>query len=48
MIGIPTNLFETFLKSFATLQGSVKDDFCTDYFEINFEITEKGTVNIET
>ena len=31
------------LKSFEALEGSVNDDFYTDYFEMNFEIM----VNIE-
>ena len=36
-----TNLFEIFLTFFEVPQGKVNDDFCTDYFEMNFEI--RGT-----
>ena len=36
------------LKSFEVLEGCVNDDFCTDYFEINFEINETGSINFET
>ena len=42
-----TNLFEIFLKSFEVLERSVEDEFCTDYFGMNFDISGTGRVNVE-
>ena len=37
-----------FLKSLKALAGSVNEDFCTDDFEMDFEISKMGKVNFET
>ena len=42
------NLFEMFLKSLKALAGSVNENFCTDDFEMDFEISKMGKVNLET
>ena len=47
VIEIP-RIYLNMSKSFELLEGSANDDFCTDYLEMHFEISDTGSINFET
>ena len=47
VIEIP-QIYLNMSKSFELLEGSANDDFCTDYLEMHFEISDTGSINFET